>query len=235
MSARTPASANTRESAAQFSAKRFDPSLYRLAIVGADYFWTKFSFTSQNQHDCHDVFVGPVDMGSFDKPVSNALGPGGLFVVIDHLAPAGSGISDAGTLRRMDPDAVKQGVEAAGIGFDGGSDALTNPADPPTGAVFDQSLRGHTDPFILSLLEPVDRTSAEPLPAAEAAGNRWSYFSSRFQVPSHPAGAGFASNARMRLSISLDGPSRAASCRQDSKAVFAFSQSLRRYASSPFS
>jgi predicted methyltransferase len=111
-------------------------------------------FTAQNYHDYHDKFMGPVDMGAFDKQVFNALKPGGYFVIIDHVAPAGSGFADTDSLHRVDPEAVKKEVEAAGFKFDGASDALKNPADPHNNAVFDKSIRGHTDQFIYRFKKP---------------------------------------------------------------------------------
>lgn len=112
-------------------------------------------FTSQNYHDYHDPFMGPVDMLSFDKQVFAALKPGGLFVIIDHVAPAGSGTSDTNTLHRIDPVVVKKEVEAVGFVFDGESKALHNPADPHTIRIFDPSIRGHTDQFIYRFHKPV--------------------------------------------------------------------------------
>ncbi|HEX6550507.1 MAG TPA: methyltransferase [Gammaproteobacteria bacterium] len=111
-------------------------------------------FTCQNYHDYHDPFMGPVDMAAFNKRVFEALKPGGLYVIVDHVAPAGTGISDTNTLHRIDPAAVKQEVEAAGFVFDGESDALRNPADPHTIPVFDKSIRGHTDQFIYRFRKP---------------------------------------------------------------------------------
>jgi len=111
-------------------------------------------FTSQNYHDYHDPFMGPVDMAKFDKQVYDALKPGGLFVVIDHVAPAGSGIADTNTLHRIDPAVVKREVEAAGFVFDGESNVLRNPADPHTATVFDKSIRGHTDQFVYRFRKP---------------------------------------------------------------------------------
>jgi predicted methyltransferase len=112
-------------------------------------------FTCQNYHDYHDPFMGPVDMVAFDKQVFAALKPGGLFVVIDHVAPAGSGISDTNTLHRIDPAVVKKEVEAAGFVFAGESDALRNPMDPNTIAVFEKSIRGHTDHYISGFRKPL--------------------------------------------------------------------------------
>ena len=113
-------------------------------------------FTSQNYHDYHDPFMGPVEMAKFDKAVFDALKPGGLFVVIDHAAPAGSGLADTDTLHRIDPAVVKQEVEAAGFVFDGESAALRNAADPHTAPVFDKSIRGHTDQFIYRFRKPAE-------------------------------------------------------------------------------
>lgn len=111
-------------------------------------------FTAQNYHDYHDPFMGPVDMAKFDKVVFDALKPGGLFVVIDHVAPAGSGLADTNTVHRIDPAVVKQEVEAAGFVFDGESAALRNSADPHTASVFDKSIRGHTDQFVYRFRKP---------------------------------------------------------------------------------
>lgn len=111
-------------------------------------------FTSQNYHDYHDPFMGPVDMASFDKQVYDELKPGGVFVVIDHVAPDGSGAADTNTLHRIDPLLVKKEVEAAGFVFDGESDVLRNPADPHTAKVFDKSIRGHTDQFVYRFRKP---------------------------------------------------------------------------------
>jgi len=111
-------------------------------------------FTSQNYHDYPDDFMGKVDPLALDRQAFAALKPGGLFVVIDHVAPAGSGMADTGTLHRIDPAIVKQQVQAAGFVFDGESNALRNPADPHTAKVFDKSIRGHTDQFIYRFRKP---------------------------------------------------------------------------------
>jgi predicted methyltransferase len=111
-------------------------------------------FTSQNYHDYPDKFMGHVDPVTLDKQVFKALKPGGVFVVIDHVAPAGSGMSDTDTLHRIDPAIVKQQAESAGFVFDGESNALHNPADPHTVKVFDKSIRGHTDQFMYRFRKP---------------------------------------------------------------------------------
>ncbi|HEV7386797.1 MAG TPA: methyltransferase, partial [Phenylobacterium sp.] len=50
-----------------------------------DVFWI-----SQNYHDLKDPFMGPVDMAAFNKAVYAALKPGGVYVVLDHVAVPGS-------------------------------------------------------------------------------------------------------------------------------------------------
>jgi predicted methyltransferase len=111
-------------------------------------------FTSQNYHDYPDQFMGHVDPVAFDKQVYAALKPGGMFVIIDHVAPAGSGMADTDTLHRIDPEIVKKQVESAGFIFAGESNVLRNPNDPHTIKVFDSSIRGHTDQFMFRFRKP---------------------------------------------------------------------------------
>lgn len=108
-------------------------------------------FTAQNYHDLHNF---PVDVVAFNRTILDSLKPGGLYVVLDHSAPAGSGLSDTKTLHRIDADVVKQEVTAAGFEFVGASDVLANAADSRTAAVFDPSIRGKTDQFILKFRKP---------------------------------------------------------------------------------
>jgi len=111
-------------------------------------------FTSQNYHDYPDKFMGNVDPTVFDKQVFDSLKPGGLFVVIDHVAETGSGMRDTDTLHRIDPAIVKKQVESVGFKFDGESDVLRNPADPHNIKVFDKAIRGHTDQFVYRFRKP---------------------------------------------------------------------------------
>jgi predicted methyltransferase len=111
-------------------------------------------FIRQNYHDLHDKFMGPADIAGFNRAVFAALKPGGVFVVLDHAAAAGSGVSTTETLHRIDPAAVKAEVTAAGFVLDGESAVLANPADPHDKLVFDPSIRGHTDQFLLRFRKP---------------------------------------------------------------------------------
>jgi predicted methyltransferase len=109
---------------------------------------------SDNYHDLHDPFFAPADLAVINKAVFEALRPGGVYLVIDHRAPPGSGLSDTNSLHRIDEAAVKAEVEAAGFTLVGESDALHNPSDPLTARIFDPSIRGKTDQFILKFRKP---------------------------------------------------------------------------------
>jgi predicted methyltransferase len=108
-------------------------------------------FTSQNYHDLHNF---PVDVVAFNKVIFNSLKPGGLYVVLDHSAEAGSALRDTSKLHRIDADAVKKEVTDAGFEFVGASTLLANSSDARTANVFDPSIRGKTDQFILKFRKP---------------------------------------------------------------------------------
>lgn len=108
----------------------------------------------QNYHDLYDPFMGPADVAGFDKAVFSALKPGGIFVVIDHSAPDGSGLGDTNTTHRIDAAVVKRDMAAAGFRFVGESPVLRNPADTREKLVFDPSIRGRTDQFIYIFRKP---------------------------------------------------------------------------------
>jgi predicted methyltransferase len=111
-------------------------------------------FTSQNYHDYPDKFMGNVDPLSFDRAVYKALKPGGVFLIVDHVAEAGSGVRDTDTLHRIDPAIVKRQLAQTGFIFEGESSVLRNPADDHHKRVFDKSIRGYTDRFIYRFRKP---------------------------------------------------------------------------------
>ena len=111
-------------------------------------------FTSQNYHDYPDKFMGSLDPAVLNNAVYKALKPGGLFVIVDHRGRPGTGIKETDTLHRIDVAAVKAQVTKAGFRFEGESRLLANPKDPLTVVVFDKSIRGHTDQFVLKFRKP---------------------------------------------------------------------------------
>jgi predicted methyltransferase len=112
-------------------------------------------FTSQNYHDYPDKFMGPTDPALLNKAVYKALKPGGLFVIVDHAAEAGSGMRDTEKLHRIDEAVVKAQLKAAGFEFVGASDVLRNPADDHKALVFAPAIRGKTDQFTLKFRKPL--------------------------------------------------------------------------------
>jgi|SRR5579871_58324 len=111
-------------------------------------------WTSRNYHDLHDTFFGPADLAQVNKAVYDSLKPGGVFIVLDHAAEPGSGLRDTETLHRIDEAAVKKEVEAAGFKLVGESNVLRNSADDHKAKVFDASVKGKTDQFILKFRKP---------------------------------------------------------------------------------
>lgn len=111
-------------------------------------------FTAQNYHDMHLTPFGADAASRVNAAAFAALKPGGHYVIVDHHATAGSGLSAANTLHRIDVEAVKREVQAAGFVLDGESDILANTADPRTANVFDGSIRGHTSQFMLRFRKP---------------------------------------------------------------------------------
>ena len=113
-----------------------------------DAFWT-----AQNYHDLHNSQSADQILG-FNKAVFAALKPGGVYVVVDHVAVDGSGTAATKTLHRIDPATVKAEVTAAGFRFDAESPALRNPADARTANVFDPAIRGKTDQMVYRFRKP---------------------------------------------------------------------------------
>jgi predicted methyltransferase len=109
-------------------------------------------WTSDNYHDLHNL--PGLDVGVFNQMVFEALKPGGLYIVLDHAAESGSGNRDTSTLHRIDVESVKHEVLAAGFVLVGASDALHQANDPHTVKIFDPSVRGKTDQFILKFRKP---------------------------------------------------------------------------------
>lgn len=86
--------------------------------------------------------------------IARVLKSGGEFVVIDHIAPAGSPETTGGDTHRIDPAIIKAYAAAAGFTLETESDLLVNPADDGTKNVFDPEIRGHTSQALLIFRKP---------------------------------------------------------------------------------
>ena len=112
-------------------------------------------FIRQNYHDLHVRFMGPADVSAFNRKVFAALKPGGVFVVLDHVAAAGADVNAASNrLHRIDPATVKAEVEAAGFKLDGESAILANKDDAHDKMVLEPAILGKTDQFLLRFRKP---------------------------------------------------------------------------------
>ncbi|AMO22341.1 class I SAM-dependent methyltransferase [Ramlibacter solisilvae] len=78
----------------------------------------------------HDFGHLGVDRAQLNRAVFRALKPGGQYVIADHSGRAGTGISESGTLHRVEEAFVVREVEAAGFRLAARGDFLRNPADP---------------------------------------------------------------------------------------------------------
>ncbi len=152
------APADTPDFAARVKAIAADPNYANVSVVlepfsqlavpaTVDLVWT-----SRNYHDLHN-FPG-LDVGILNKTVFDDLKPGGIYLILDHAAQAGSGGRDTKTLHRIDPETVKKEVLAAGFVFVASSNLLAQPSDSHSAKVFDPAVRGRTDQFILKFRKP---------------------------------------------------------------------------------
>ena len=78
----------------------------------------------------HDFGHLGVDRAKVNAAVFRALKPGGMYVIADHSGRPGTGISEAGTLHRVEEAFVVREVEAAGFRLAGVGNFMRNPADP---------------------------------------------------------------------------------------------------------
>jgi predicted methyltransferase len=111
-------------------------------------------FTSQNYHDYPDKFMGNINPSVLNAAVFKALKPGGVYVIVDHHGAKGTGMTQTDTLHRIEVDAVKSQVKAAGFVLEAESQILTNPRDALKVDVFDKSIRGQTSQFVLRFRKP---------------------------------------------------------------------------------
>jgi predicted methyltransferase len=100
----------------------------------------------------HDTTYIAVDRAEMDRKLFAALRPGGLLVIADHAAKAGSDIEVGKTLHRIDEATLRREVEAAGFKLIAEGDFWRHPEDSrdfpsirPTGPV---------DEFVLKFQKP---------------------------------------------------------------------------------
>jgi predicted methyltransferase len=107
------------------------------------------AITAMNYHDVRNM--NPAAGVGFLKAVYTMLKPGGVFGVTDHVGNDGA---DNAKLHRIPKHFLMEDAQAAGFAVDGESDLLAHPADDHTKVVFDPTLRGKTDQFVVRLRKP---------------------------------------------------------------------------------
>jgi predicted methyltransferase len=103
--------------------RRFeDPVPPEIASNGLDLVTLMFNY--------HDLGWIGVDLAQMNRAVFAALKPGGMYVIADHSGRPGTGISESGTLHRIEEAFLRREVEAAGFRLVEEGNFLRNPGDP---------------------------------------------------------------------------------------------------------
>lgn len=95
-----------------------------------------------------------IDADAFLASLVSALKPGGRVVIVDHSAVSGSRIEAVGTLHRIDEAFARDRLTEAGLQFESAHDFLRNAEDGRLSSVFDDTIKGRTDRFVLVYTKP---------------------------------------------------------------------------------
>ena len=109
-------------------------------------------WTSQNYHDV--LNQAGDNIGFVNAAILGALKPGGVFIVLDHAAKDDAPADVSSTLHRIKQSTVVEQVTAAGFEYVGEDESVRNGDDPKDKGVFDPSIRGTTDQFVLKFRKP---------------------------------------------------------------------------------
>ncbi|MCF2513612.1 methyltransferase [Sphingomonas sp. G124] len=111
--------------------------------------------------DYHDVYwesakygITRMEPDQWLKVVYDAMKPGAVVGVVDHVAAPGDTRETVEKLHRIDPATVKADFKRAGFVLEAESNLLRNPADDHSKLVFDPAIRGKTDRFIFKFRKP---------------------------------------------------------------------------------
>jgi predicted methyltransferase len=107
------------------------------------------AITAQNVHDIY--FINKDAAAQFLKGIYAVLKPGGALLLTDHVGNDGANNAQ---LHRIPKHVALELAKDAGFVVEAESNVLTNPADDHTKVVFDPTLRGKTDQFVVRLRKP---------------------------------------------------------------------------------
>ena len=122
-------------------ASRFDAALINMSYH--DLYWQSEQYK-----------IPRTDPDAYVRALYSAMKPGGVVGVIDHVGAPGDTRSTVDKLHRIDPGVVRADFERAGFRLAGTSNLLANPADDHSKLVFDPSIRGKTDRFMMKFVKP---------------------------------------------------------------------------------
>ncbi len=81
--------------------------------------------------------------------IARVLKPGGIVLLVDHSAKAGTGSSAAGPLHRIDEAFARQAFERHGLRLVAQSDVLRRPDDPRDQITYKGPMVAKTDRFVM--------------------------------------------------------------------------------------
>lgn len=146
---------------AEFAARQPNVALissrFEQPLIGSN----RYDFMIMNL-DYHDVYwesaerkIGRMEPQHWLRNLFVAMKPGAVVGIIDHAAaPNADTRATVEKLHRIDPEVVKADFQRAGFVLEAESDMLRNPADDRSVGVFDPSIRGKTDRFVLRFRKP---------------------------------------------------------------------------------
>lgn len=118
-----------------------------------------FAIMNLNYHDLYWVSeqykIPYTEPDRFVAALYAAMRPGGVVGIIDHAGKGSDTRSLVDRLHRIDPAVVRADFERAGFRLEAESDLLANPEDDGTKLVFDPSVRGKTDRFLMKFVKPL--------------------------------------------------------------------------------
>jgi predicted methyltransferase len=105
----------------------------------------------------HDTVWQKTDRARMNRSIFEALRSGGAYVIIDHSARAGAGITEAETNHRIEESVVREEIEKAGFRLAASADFLRNPNDTRDWSASPRvagERRGTSDRFVLKFVKP---------------------------------------------------------------------------------
>jgi predicted methyltransferase len=122
-------------SAMQLGTATFDAAL--LVKVYHDLYWTELT-NGPPKTDAKQVL----------DQIAASLKPGGVLLVVDHSAKAGTGSADADSLHRIDEVYARRDIESHGFKLIAHADFLRDPSDDRTKISYKPPALGKTDRFV---------------------------------------------------------------------------------------